>query len=134
MTLQMQGTSTDPQMRQHLQECIQNCLDCAQACETCFAECVRMEMPGMAECIAACRDCADICLLDAQLMSRESPIHFDTCELCAKICDQCAEACRKASSQHNQGQQSSTLQQCADACERCAQTCRAMAAMRTGMH
>lgn len=80
----------------------------------------------MASCIASCLDCADICQLDASLMSRDSPWHFDTCELCADICDQCAGMCEGSM----QDVEFELLQQCADTCRRCADACREMASMR----
>ncbi|WP_267253637.1 four-helix bundle copper-binding protein [Noviherbaspirillum malthae] len=90
-------------------------------------------MPGMAECIAACLDCADICLLDARLMSRNSPMHFDTCALCAQICTTCGDICERMAGSHS-GQSATMMQECVEACRRCAQSCSAMASMRTAMH
>ena len=112
-------------MKSRMDECIALCLECARACEDCGAECVSMEMKGMAECIAACRDCADLCLLDAQLMSRNSPHHFATCATCADACERCAAECERLAKSHP-GEAARLLETCAKACRACGTSCRAM--------
>jgi len=87
-----------------------------------------MDMRGMSKCIELCRDCADICLLDAQLMSRNSPFHIQSCALCADVCEACATECERMVASH-EGDMKSLLQRCADICRHCAEACRQMAAM-----
>src|SRR4051812_1257375 len=110
-------------LAQHIQAAIQDCLNCAQLCDQCAAECIRMDVPEITECIELCMDCADICLLDARLMSRDSDYHFDTCELCARICRDCADACGSIA---DPSDSSNLLQQCMEACQRCADSCDAV--------
>lgn len=100
--------------------CIEACLDCAQECEHCATACLQEEDPKMMErCIRLDRDCADMCVLAAQMMSRDSEFAHDFCRLCAEICAACGEECRKHDMAH--------CQRCADACERCSKECESMA-------
>lgn len=122
-TQQMSGD-----MQQHLEECIRLCFETAKVCEQCGAECVRMDMAGMARCIELCRDCADICLLDARFMSRNSQFHFQTCAVCADVCEACATECERMAGSH-EGAMGELMRRCAEACRRCAESCRQMASM-----
>jgi hypothetical protein len=119
---------SNPEVMQHVQDCIDNCLACARLCEQCSAECLRAGSPEMFECIEKCRDCADICMLDARLMSRESPFHFQMCHICAKVCEACGTACDNMTAQGGNMDQN-LLRECAAACHRCADSCREMAGM-----
>jgi hypothetical protein len=111
---------------EHLKNSIDDCVSCARLCEQCGAECIRMDMAGMAHCIELCRDCGDFCLLAARLMSRESPYLFQTCHICSKICEACATACEEIEVAHDEAEQSIHIQ-CAKACHTCADSCREMA-------
>jgi hypothetical protein len=119
----------DTEMQRHLDECIRLCLECARTCEKCGAECIRMEMAGMVRCIELCRDSADICLVDAQLMSRNSEYHFATCGVCADVCDACAAECDRMAAA-DEGATGDLLRRCAEICRQCGESCRRMAAMK----
>ncbi len=121
---------SNPVWMQHLQACIDSCFSCAKLCEQSASACISMENPGMAQCIKLCLDCADICLLDARFMSRDSRYHFETCVLCAGICEDCARACDTAASESNK----SIMEECAKVCRACAASCRAMASMKEAHH
>jgi hypothetical protein len=123
--LQVNSTHSNPQVMQHLQDCVRNCLDCGSICQQCAAECISMDKSGMGLCITSCLDCAAVCTLDAELMSRESAYHFKTCELCADICEDCAQIC-EANARLNDNE---IMRECAEACRRCAESCRSMASM-----
>lgn len=101
------------------QSCIQACYACAQACDTCAAACLEEPDPAtMARCIALDDECAAMCRLAAQSMSRSSDHAQQVCQLCADICDACADECARHQHQH--------CQDCAAACRRCADQCRRM--------
>jgi len=104
--------------RQDYESCIQACLDCLKACETCAADCFGSG-PEMAECLRLCLECAEACQDCARVMMRGSPHGARWCALCADMCDACAVECAKFSK--------ATCRECAEACRRCAQACRSVA-------
>ncbi len=67
-------------------------------------------------------DCIDSCQLAADMISRESPMHYIACEACAAICEACAASCEKIGD--------SRMRKCADMCRQCAAACRNMQGMR----
>ncbi|WP_225776328.1 four-helix bundle copper-binding protein [Pseudomonas sp. Marseille-Q5115] len=102
-------------------DCIEECLRCALACESCASACLQeQDTQMMANCIKLDRDCADMCKLAAMLMARQSPLAKEFCALCAKACKACGDECGKHDDDH--------CQNCAKACHACAQACEAMAA------
>lgn len=102
-----------------LRSCIQACYDCAQACDKCSAACLQEgDVAMMARCIELDDECAAICRLSAQFMGRNSDHARELCQLCAVICDACAEECSSHQAQH--------CQDCAAACRSCAEECRRM--------
>ena len=119
---------SNPEVMRHVQDCIANCLECMRLCEQCSVECLRTGSADMLECIEKCRDCADICALDAKLMSRESPFHFQLCHICAKVCEACGTACDEMAGKGGDLDQE-LVRECASACHRCADSCRKMASM-----
>ncbi|MCS0599010.1 four-helix bundle copper-binding protein [Massilia sp. UMI-21] len=106
-------------VQSQFQSCIKACYECAEACDTCAAACLRETDPRMmARCIMLDDECAAICRLAAQLMSRATEHAHQLCQLCADICDACAQECASHQIQH--------CQDCAAACRRCADECRRM--------
>lgn len=104
------------------QSCIKACYECAQACDMCSSACLQEADPKMmARCIELDHGCAAVCRLSAQLMSLGSEHANELCQLCAVICDACAEECSSHQAQH--------CQECAAACRRCAEECRRMGKM-----
>ncbi len=90
---------------------------CALTCEECETACLNEDnITLMARCIELDRDCADICLLAARLIQREAEINKDFLLVCEKMCQMCAEECRKHNHEH--------CQHCAEVCEACAEACR----------
>lgn len=104
-----------------MQQCIQDCLDCHEAClETvrhCLTQGGRHAEVGH---VTMLLDCAQICAASADFMLRGSHHHADTCGLCATICDACADDCSTFADD-------AFMAACADECRRCAISCRDMA-------
>lgn len=99
------------------QELLKTLYECIEACNHCFDACLKEdEVKMMVECIRLDRECADICALLAQALSRNSPYVDDLKALCAKVCQECGEACEKHEHEH--------CQACAKACFACAEACR----------
>lgn len=106
-------------LQNQFQSCIKACYECAEACDTCAAACLQESDPKMmARCIMLDDECAAVCRLAAQMMSRSSEHANLLCQLCADICDACAQECGSHQHQH--------CQDCAAACRRCADECRRM--------
>lgn len=102
-------------------ECIEACKHCADACDNCSVACLQEEnVAAMSRCIRLDMDCAAICRLAVSAMIRDSEFSKAICQLCADLCEACAEECRKHHHKH--------CQQCAQACQACANECRKMAA------
>ncbi|EJN56954.1 four-helix bundle copper-binding protein [Halogranum rubrum] len=97
-------------------DCIENCLQAAQACEYCADECIGED--GMEECVRLCRDVADVASLHARFMARNSNYSTELAEVCAGLCEECAEECDQHDADH--------CQTCADVLRDCAESCRSM--------
>lgn len=98
-------------------ECIDNCLEAAQACEWCADECLGDE--GMEECARLCRDVADLTTLHARFMARDSKYSSQLAQACADACEDCADECDNHDADH--------CQICAEVLRECAESCRQMA-------
>jgi hypothetical protein len=106
-----------------LQECIEHCAHCGDACLKTTVHCLDMGGEHASrEHQTLLHDCADICELAARFMSRRSPHHAHTCRECAEICERCAEDCERLASGD------AMMRECAEVCRRCAQSCQRMAA------
>lgn len=105
-----------------MDECIERCLECAEACEALVPHCLAMggEHASVAH-IRLLMDCADICTLSSRFMIRGSDLHMETCATCAAICDACAKDCERLAGDDQ------VMRDCALACRRCEESCRAMA-------
>ena len=95
------------------QACVDACIECAKACEKCAADSVGDS--AMAACVRLCFDGAAVGWLCASLMSRQSQLSSDLCELCQKVCQTCVDECDKHAA----------CKECADAGRRCMAACAA---------
>jgi len=74
----------------------------------------------MKTCHLLCLDCLAVCNACVQLMAGQSDYAGKVCNICAELCQRCADECAKFDS--------ATCQQCAEKCQTCADTCSRMAA------
>ncbi|MEO6697509.1 MAG: four-helix bundle copper-binding protein [Gammaproteobacteria bacterium] len=114
----------DIKMNQSMEQCIQDCLDCARACLETMTYC--HEQGGKhteAGHIKLLMDCSEICQTNAHFMLRGSPFHTQLCAVCAEVCKRCAEDCE-------QFDNDAQMEACAEVCRRCAESCRQMSLMK----
>lgn len=103
------------------QSCIEACMKCAEACDHCAASCLREEnVEMMSTCIQLDLECSAMCKTAAHLMQLQSTHANAACQLCADICNACAEECEKHDNEH--------CLHCASVCRQCAEECMSMAA------
>jgi hypothetical protein len=96
-------------------------MECAEACDHCAASCLReTNVELMTLCIELDLECSSLCKTAALSMQLESQHANRVCELCADVCNACADECEKHDNDH--------CQACAAACRRCAEMCASMAA------
>lgn len=106
-----------------MQECIEACSACEQACTMC-ADAGMAD--GMVRCMSMCTNCADVCNTTMRMMMR--PTGFDMAvtmamlKACATMCMACADEC------NDHAAMSETCRMCAQACMACAEACNAMMA------
>jgi len=82
--------------------------NCAVTCECCLEYVISS---GDLETSLRLRECIDVCLLCGKTLARESPFSIEIGQLCARVCDWCAERCRQFSNSH--------LARCAEVCLEC---------------
>jgi hypothetical protein len=92
---------------------------CSLFCTSCADACVAEEM-DMAQCIRTCLDCADVCAATARLAVRRTAQNIDVLrsqlKTCIEACETCAAECE------NHGNEHCAL--CAKMCRECADDCR----------
>ncbi len=92
---------------------------CAAACATCYSSCIAEgHLPQMEKCIRLDLDCEAFCRMTAAALARQTQFARDFCNLCARLCDACADECGRHDATH--------CEACADACRACAEACRAL--------
>lgn len=113
---------------QILQECIQQCRECAQVCNRTSWHAYRQAggNPQMQRVQQLAGDCQAFCDLAARMIERNSPLMVDSCQACENACTQCAEACEQA------GLQDQQLAACARKCRQCADACKRMVEHHAG--
>lgn len=102
---------------ENFQECITALDRCAAACDICASACLgEGHIAEMEKCIRLDADCAALCRFTSAALARQSQSAQEFCQLCARVCDACAEECGRHSASH--------CQACSDACRACAEACR----------
>ncbi len=109
-------------MHKEHEKIIRQLNDCAIECNHCFSECLNeKDITMLARCIELDRECADVCQMTASLLARDSEHAHELMQLCAKVCEACADECSKYQNDH--------CKRCADICRKCAETCNAHVAV-----
>ncbi|GMM92735.1 four-helix bundle copper-binding protein [Qipengyuania sp. MTN3-11] len=76
-----------------MQQCIRNCLDCADVC----ASTARLAVRRTAQNIEVLRAQLELCILACETCADECEKHDNPhCAKCAEMCRECAADCRKA--------------------------------------
>jgi hypothetical protein len=105
-----------------VQFCIDSCAKCTQACYECFNACLNEpDLNARKKCVGMLVECAMMCQMSVAMMSMNGQYSREHCQLCATICDKCAQECAMFKDDH--------CQKCADVCRACANDCRKMASM-----
>jgi hypothetical protein len=95
-------------------------LDCYHVCTETSQHCLKMGgKHAEPEHLNLMMDCAKICLTTADFLMRNSRNSSALGDLCARICEACADDCQKLDGEE--------MKRCAEVCRTCATTCRAMA-------
>ena len=99
---------------------------CIEACQRCSAICLGTAMNHCLEAggqhtepqhFRLMMACAEVCRASAALMLIGSPSHRLQCDVCARICEECAADCERIGG----------MDECVQACRACAGECRQMA-------
>lgn len=91
-------------------------LKCAEQCEYCATSCLQEDnVEEMSRCIRLDLECSSICSTTAHLLNLGSDHADAACQLCADICNACAEECEKHHHEH--------CRECAVMCRECAEQC-----------
>ena len=120
--MELNQKETITQNGNSLEKCIRDCLACYQECLSCIPHCLSLggkhTDPSH---ITLMMECAEICNTSATMMQLKGQFAFEHCQLCAKVCEACAQSCSQIDPED------SMMQKCADMCLRCAESCRSMA-------
>lgn len=73
--------------------------DCATWCDLCVTACLNMD-EDRRDCIQSCLDCAEACRITSAFLGRHSELIKVMCKACAEICKRCAEHCEVHDDEH----------------------------------
>ncbi|WP_217440161.1 MULTISPECIES: four-helix bundle copper-binding protein [unclassified Myxococcus] len=111
------------QLTDDMRACISNCMSCAAVCLQTMTYCLQKGgKMASADTIRLLEDCVQMCKTSADFMLRTSPLHPQTCAVCAEVCERCAVACERMADD-------AVMKACAESCRRCVESCRRMAKM-----
>jgi hypothetical protein len=97
--------------------CIDACTECHHLCLEVLASYLQPGGPQLdTERYQLLADCAEICEISANFMLSGSTRSHLLCDICAPLCDETAESCRRAGKPE--------FDRCAEVCARAAKTCR----------
>lgn len=106
----------------NMEQCIRDCLACYEECTSCLPHCLAQGgKHAEQKHLILMMECAQMCETSARFMQLKGQFAYEHCQLCAKICDACAESCSKVDLND------SMMQKCAEVCRKCADSCRSMA-------
>ena len=100
------------------QDCIEICIQCAQACNKCFKACLnKQNINDMKEVLGVLVDCAEICYVTAAYLCRDNIFSVELSDSCADLCEKCADMC-EAFEDLDCKASVSICRQCAEMCRR----------------
>lgn len=104
----------------YLKECKELCWVCRTQCQEILVQhCLQMGGAHVEQNhVKLMLDCIEMCQTAADFLDRDSALHPQICEACAKVCEACAESCQKIESEQ--------MKKCAEICRQCAESCRKM--------
>lgn len=105
----------------NMEQCIRDCIACYEECTSCLSHCLSLGGKHTeARHITLMMECAELCRTSASIMHLKGEFAFELCQVCADVCDACAESCS------NIDPDDETMLKCADVCRKCATSCRNM--------
>ena len=101
-------------------------LDCIEACRKCIADCqyCLLQMSGREsknDCPLCCILCIESCSAALQFLMADSQYAKEYCNICAKVCQWCAEQCAQHDHKH--------CEDCANSCVKCMEECQKVVMM-----
>ncbi len=100
------------------ESCIKACQQCWLDCQNCLTQMAGMDSDN--ECPKCCLECIEACQICIKLMVADSKFVPEYAQLCAAVCEWCADQCKQHEHDH--------CKVCAAACMACAHECRKHAA------
>ena len=98
-----------------VERCAKACRECNQICLETMTYCLgKGGRHAEADRMKLMRDCEEMCNSSAQHMLRSSRFYSDLCNLCARICDECANDCA-------QFRDDAWMPECAASCRNCSE-------------
>jgi hypothetical protein len=108
--------------RAALARCIDECLDCSQACSACADACLSESgVAGLVKCIRTCLDCADICDATGRVLSRHAGYDANLTRAALQACMTACRSCGDERERH--ARMHEHCRACAQACRHCEQAC-----------
>ncbi len=102
-------------LKQEYQNCVNACLETAQACDDCATACMKeSNVLELSHCIKLNQECAVICRSAAELIGMKSDYSLIICHLVATACSDCAEEC-----EHHAAMGMEHCKVCAEICRNC---------------
>ena len=119
LLMSVKGEQLEAKELEHdaIESCVVACGNCSRVCLGHVRHCLELGGDhGEPAHIAGLLTCANICRTAAELMTIDSEWHPTVCNLCAQVCEECADACAAMDD----------MEECVAACRQCAQACRIM--------
>jgi hypothetical protein len=111
---------THAEMDMAMSQCIEECVKCHRVCvDTASRAMLIGGEHADAGRLILLMDCAQICQVNADFMLRKSYFHVQMCDICADICEWCAQSCDDLAADP-------LMKTCAQVCRRTALFCREM--------
>lgn len=107
---------------EHFLACAKACDDCGRTCDACGAHCAKMVTDGKKEHFTTLQTCQDC----ATACKAASSIVARRGPFSALMCTACADACKQCGDACDKMKDDPMMKQCADECRKCEKACRDM--------